>query len=85
MFNEFGRFEQQFADWRRDGMPGLKSDSFKYSEFLSDPQDELKPRPGTLWDHQWDVFLRVVYSFEILGKREICCQSGVQCRPEISS
>ncbi len=71
MFNEFGRFEQQFADWRRDGMPGLKSDSFKYIEFLSDPQDELKPRPGTLWDHQWDAFLRVIYSFEILGKREI--------------
>ncbi len=71
MFNKFGRFEQQFADWRRDGMPGLKWESYRYIDFLSDPNDDLMPREGTLWPHQWEAFLRIVYSYEILGKQEI--------------
>jgi len=71
MFNEFSRFEQQFVDWRRDGYPGLRSESFKYIDFLSDPKDDQSPREGTLWLHQWESFLRIIYSFEVLGKQEI--------------
>ncbi len=71
MFNEFGRFEGQFADWRRDGMPGLNEESYRYIDFLTNPNDDQMPRPDTLWQHQWEAFLRVVYSYEVLGKKEI--------------
>jgi len=71
MFNQFARYEDVFRDWRRDGMPGLKVESFKYIEFLTSPDDDQAPRSGTLWPHQWESFLRVVYSYEILGKAEI--------------
>ncbi len=71
MFNRFARYEDAFRDWRRDGMPGLKADSYKYVEFLTSPDDDQAARPGTLWPHQWESFLRVVYAHEILGKAEI--------------
>src|SRR3972149_3151954 len=71
MFNRFAKCEGPFRDWRRDGMPGLKADSYKYIEFLTSPADDQMARTGTLWDHQWKSFLRVVYSHEILGKAEI--------------
>jgi type III restriction enzyme len=71
MFNEFARYEQAFADWRRDGYPGVKPETYRYIDFLSDPSDDQSPRAGTLWRHQWEGFLRVVYSYEILGKVEI--------------
>ena len=71
MFNEFARYEQQFTDWRRDGYPRVKAETYKYIDFLSNPSDDQLPRDGTLWTHQWEAFLRVVYSFEVLGKTEI--------------
>lgn len=71
MFNRFARYENAFSDWRRDGMPGLKTDSYKYVAFLTSPDDDQAARTGTLWPHQWESFLRVVYSHEILGKAEI--------------
>jgi len=71
MFNRFSQYEDDFRDWRRDGMPRLKPESYKYIEFLTSPDDDQAPRPGTLWPHQWESFLRVVYAHEILGKAEI--------------
>jgi len=71
MFNQFARCEDAFRDWRRDGMPGLKVDSYKYIEFLTSPDDDQAARSGTLWPHQWESFLRVVYAYEVLGKAEI--------------
>ncbi len=71
MFNQFAKYEDAFRDWRRDGMPGLNADSYKYIEFLTSPDNDQAPRDGTLWPHQWESFLRVVYAHEILGKREI--------------
>ena len=71
MFNRFAQYENAFRDWRRDGMPGLKADSYKYIEFLTSKDDDQTARPGTLWPHQWESFLRVVYAHEILGKVEI--------------
>jgi len=71
MFNRFAQYEDDFRDWRRDGMPGLKADSYKYIEFLRSPDDDQVPRPGTLWPHQWESFLRVIYTHEILGKAEL--------------
>ena len=71
MLNRFAALESQFADWRRDGYPGVKLETYKYIDFLSDPTDDQSPRPGTLWPHQWEAFLRVVYSHEILGREKI--------------
>lgn len=52
-------------------MPGLKTESYKYVEFLTSQDDDQAARAGTLWPHQWESFLRVVYTHEILGKTEI--------------
>ncbi len=71
MFNQFARYEHAFADWRRDGYPGIKPDTYDYIDFLSAPDNDQAPREGTLWQHQWEAFLRVVYAHEILGKKEI--------------
>jgi type III restriction enzyme len=71
MFNRFARYEDAFRDWRRDGMPSLKTESYKYIEFLTSKDDDQAARPGTLWPHQWESFLRVVYAHEILGKVEL--------------
>jgi len=71
VFNQFARYEDAFRDWRRDGMPGLKAESYRYIEFLTSPDDDQAARAGTLWPHQWESFLRVVYAHEILDKAEI--------------
>lgn len=71
MFNRFAQYEDTFRDWRRDGMPGLNAESFKYVEFLTSPADDQAARDGTLWPHQWQSFLRVVYAHEILGKASL--------------
>jgi type III restriction enzyme len=70
MFNQFARYEDEFRIWR-NGMPGLNAASYKYIEFLTSPDDDQAARAGTLWPHQWESFLRVVYAHEILGKTHI--------------
>jgi len=52
-------------------MPSLKPESYKYINFLTSEDDDQAARPGTLWPHQWESFLRVVYAHEILGKKDI--------------
>jgi len=52
-------------------MPGLKPESYTCVEFLTSKDDDQLARDGTLWPHQWESFLRVVYAHEILGKAEI--------------
>ena len=71
MFNQFARHEHAFADWRRDGYAGVKATTYKYIDFLSDPNDDQTARSGTLWPHQWEAFLRIVYCYEVLGKTDI--------------
>lgn len=71
MFNQFAKQEDAFRDWRRDGLPGLHADSHKYVDFLTSSYDDREAREGTLWSHQWESFLRIVYAHEILGKAEI--------------
>jgi superfamily II DNA or RNA helicase len=71
VFNEFAKHEQAFQDWRRDGYPGVNAETYRYIDFLSSPGDDQSPRDGTLWPHQWEAFLRVVYCYEIVPKQEI--------------
>ena len=71
MFNQFARYEDTFRDWRGDGLPGLQPDSYGYVEFLTSKDHDREAREGTLWQHQWESFLRVVYAHEILGETAI--------------
>jgi superfamily II DNA or RNA helicase len=71
VFNQFAKHEDAFRDWRRDGMLSLQGRSYKYIDFLTSPENDQEARPGTLWPHQWESFLRVVYAHEILGKAEL--------------
>ena len=65
MFNEFSRYEDEFAQWVKGGCPGASPLTLDYLRHLSDPEDDARPREGALWPHQWDSFLRVVYSYEM--------------------
>jgi len=71
MFNEFARYEEDFKAWCQDGYSTDFPDTYRYIDFLSDPANDQAPREGTLWPHQWEAFLRVVYSYEVLGKKTI--------------
>lgn len=46
MFNQFASYEDAFRDWRRDGLPGLGADSYRYVEFLTSPDDDQAARVG---------------------------------------
>ena len=65
MFNEFSAHENAFQEWVKGGYPNAKRETLDYIQHLSDPEDDSKPREGTLWAHQWDAFLRVIYAYEI--------------------
>ena len=71
MFNEFARHEEDFKVWCQDGYPTDFPTTYRYIYFLSDPSNDQAPREGTLWRHQWEAFLRVVYCYEVLGKKTI--------------
>lgn len=71
MLNRFAPYENDFEQWRREGYPGVKPETYRYIDFLTAPDDDLAPREGTLWRHQWEAFLRIVYAHEILGKNQI--------------
>ena len=76
MFNHFSRYEDEFHQWVNDGYPGVKSETLDYLRHLSDPEDDTQPRAGTLWEHQWDSFLRVVYAHE-LQRNDLALPDGV--------
>ena len=65
MINEFGPHEDDFRQWLAEGYPGAKQETLDYLQHLSDPEDYTRPREGTLWEHQWDALLRVIYAHEI--------------------
>ena len=68
MINEFSVHEDAFLQWVKDGYPNAKPETLDYIQHLSDPKNDAKPRDGTLWPHQWDAFLRVIYAYEIAPK-----------------
>ena len=65
MLNQFSRYEEEFQNWVKGGYPGAHPETLDYLHHLSDPLDETRPREETLWPHQWDSLLRVVFSHEI--------------------
>ena len=65
MFNEFSRYEDEFHQWVEGGYPDVKPATLDYVRHLCDPEDDARPRDGTLWPHQWDSLLRVIYAHEL--------------------
>ena len=65
MFNEFSRHEDAFQQWVKGGYPGAQAKTVDYLRHLSDPEDDTRARAGTLWPHQWDSLLRVIYAYEV--------------------
>ena len=65
MINQFTPYEDEYQEWLRGGCPGVKPETVDYLRHLSDPEDDTQPRAGTLWPHQWDSLLRVVYAYEM--------------------
>ena len=76
MLNEFSRYEDEFQQWVKGGYPAAKPETLDYIRHLSDPEDDTRPREGTLWPHQWDSFLRVIYSYEF-ERPELALPNGV--------
>ena len=76
MFNEFSRYEDEFQQWVTGGYPDAKTETLDYIRHLSDPEDDTRPREGTLWPHQWDSFLRAVFAYEV-RQEELALPDGV--------
>ena len=76
MLNQFSRYEDEFQQWVKGGYPGTKPGTVDYIRHMSDPEDDTRPREGALWPHQWDSFLRVVYSYEV-RREELSRPNGV--------
>ena len=76
MINAFSHYEDEFQQWVEDGYPNAKPETVDYIRHLADPDDDTRPREGTLWDHQWGCFLRVVYAHEI-QRDELAQPNGV--------
>jgi len=71
LINQFTAHEEAFRDWKRDGYQGVKPETYTLIEWLTSTEDDQQARSGTLWPHQWDAFLKVVYCYEILGLKTI--------------
>ena len=68
MQNVFLPYESDFEVWVDSHFLRSEDATQDYLRFLADPEDELQPREGGLWPHQWDALLRVIYSREVLRR-----------------
>lgn len=57
-----------FNDWVESHFQPSQDLTQAYLRFLADPLDELEPREGGLWKHQWNALLRVIYSREVMRR-----------------
>jgi len=58
-------FGDDFELWKKD-FHGVKDETHRFLENLTDQKKEVK-----LWKHQLDAILRVIYSYEVLGKNNL--------------
>ena len=65
MQNVFLPYENDFSAWVESHFLPSQDTTQEYLRFLADPDDELRPRKGGLWPHQWEALLRVIYSREV--------------------
>ncbi len=57
---------KEYELWKQENFPGVKDITRRFLEHLSDPKKEIK-----LWNHQYEAVLKVIYSYEILGKNNL--------------
>src|ERR1700730_6153194 len=62
MFNEFAKYEEGFQVLLRDGLPGLKPDSYKYIESLTSSDDNQAPQRNTLAAPMGSIPAHCVYT-----------------------
>ena len=68
MLDAFLPHINDFNDWVESHFTPSENASVDYLRFLADPGNELQPREGGLWPHQWDALLRVIYSREVKSR-----------------
>ena len=66
MKDSFIEHEENFQKWKDDNFPGVKEETKAFIENIINPKKEKQ-----LWKHQLESTLRVIYSYEILGKNNM--------------
>ncbi|MBI5025905.1 MAG: DEAD/DEAH box helicase family protein [Nitrospirae bacterium] len=66
MFNAFRQYEKEYIDWIQGGYP--ETNIFT-QDFIANLLEQ--DRKNRLWKHQEEAFLRTVYSYEILGRKNL--------------
>lgn len=66
MLDSFLQHEDKFREWKDSGYPNVRTGTRDFIENLTRKDKKL-----TMWDHQIEGILRVIYSFEVLQKRNI--------------
>lgn len=66
MKDSFLEHEENFQIWKDENFPGVKEETKAFIENLINPKKSRQ-----LWNHQLDGTLRVIYSYEILGKNNL--------------
>jgi len=66
MLDAFYPYKKQFDEWVMEGYPGVKEETRAYIENLLSQK-----RPFRFWRHQEWSILRIIYCYEILGKKNV--------------
>lgn len=66
MFNAFLKHEQDFKGWVNGGYPDVNPLTRDFLEHLSNPE-----LPRKLWRHQLEAVQRVIYTYELLQKKNL--------------
>jgi type III restriction enzyme len=66
MFNAFRQYEKEYIDWVQGGYPET---TIFTQDFIANLLEQ--DRKNRLWRHQEEAFLRTVYSYEILGRKNL--------------
>lgn len=64
MLDTFIQHEEKFRDWKHSGFPNVRQETHDFIENLLSSDKKFK-----LWKHQLEGILRIIYSFEILQKK----------------
>ncbi len=64
MLDSFLQHEEKFRDWKDSGFPNVRQETHDFIENLTRNDKKLK-----MWKHQTEGILRVIYSYEVLQKK----------------
>lgn len=66
MLDSFLQHEERFTDWKDSGFPNVRPETRNFIENLLGKNKDLQ-----MWQHQIEGILRVIYSYEILQKKNL--------------